>query len=150
MDFVSGGHFSLRGQLWPIAIFASEMTSVYWIMSLISISTSRRQIETIVNDWELELRKNWQFIEIGFINLSGCASHVLWLMWKIKLGYVFCSNVFLCLLLCFSLSLCLSFWLLIFCLSRHLLCVSYLALKSNYSTYFTNDIYYKLLVLFCS
>lgn len=29
-------------------------------------------------------------------------------------------------------------------------CVSYLALKSNCSTYFVNDIYYKPLVLFCS
>ena len=58
------------------AVFASEMTSVYWIMSLVSISTSRRQIETIVKDWEQGLRKKWQFIEIGFINLSRWASHV--------------------------------------------------------------------------
>lgn len=41
-------------------------------------------IDSIVNCWELELRKIWEFTQIDFVNLSSFATHGLHLMQKTK------------------------------------------------------------------
>lgn len=72
--------FFFKGNVMTDEVFAREMISVCWTMSLVLTSASKRQIDTIVSSWELELRKNWKFTQIGFVNLSRCATHVLYLM----------------------------------------------------------------------